>query len=89
MPKYADALHVIAREYGFDTWSSLKLHTVITSEDPVEALTATIKANNASLVHEVLARHLSLKSRINEPRPNYGFDAPAIIAAAHKENSDC
>jgi hypothetical protein len=88
MPKYADALHVIAREYGFDTWSSLKLHTIVTSEDPVEALTLAIKANDTSLVHEVLARHSSLKSRINEPLPSYGFDALAIIATAHKENRE-
>ncbi len=85
-PKYADALHVIAREYGFETWSALKLHTIIASEDPVEALTAAIKANDASLVREVLTRHSSLKSRINEPLPNYSFDTPAIVAAAQKEN---
>jgi hypothetical protein len=36
-PKLADALHVIAREYGFDTWPVLKLHVQAASEDPVEA----------------------------------------------------
>ena len=85
-PKLADALHVIAREYGFDTWPALKIHIGIASEDPVEALTTAIKANDVSLVRGVLARHSSLKARINEPLPNYGFDAPAIIAAVHKEN---
>ena len=87
-PKLADALHVIAREYGFDTWPALKLHLAIASEDPFEALTAALKANQVSLVREVLARHPSLYSRINEPLPNYGFDAPAIIAAVHKENRE-
>ena len=37
-PKLADALHVIAREYGFDTWPALKVHIEIASEDPVAAL---------------------------------------------------
>lgn len=87
-PKLADALHVIAREYGFDTWPALKLHIEVSSEDPVEALTAAIKADNASLVRDVLARHPSLKSRINEPLPNYGFDSPAIIAAVQKGNRE-
>lgn len=87
-PKLADALHVIAREYGFDTWPALKLHIGVSSEDPVEALTAAIKANSASLVRDILARHPSLKARINEPLPSYGFDAPAIIAAVHKENRE-
>ncbi len=84
----ADALHVIAREHGFDTWPALKLHIDVTSEDPLEALTAAIKSNNASLVRDVLTRHASLKSQINNPLPNYGFDAPAMIAAVHKENRE-
>ena len=84
--KLADALHVIAREYGFETWPALKLHIAAGSEDPVEALTAAIKGNDAALVRSVLARHPQLKAQINEPLPNYSFDAPAIIAAVHKEN---
>ena len=56
-PKLADALHIIAREYGFDTWPALKLHVDVASEEPVEALTAAIKANNPSLVRDVLAHH--------------------------------
>jgi ankyrin repeat protein len=87
-PKLADALHVIAREYGFDTWPALKLHIDVASEDPVEALTAAIKANNASLVRDVLVRHPSLKSRIDEPLPNYSFDTPAIVAAVQRENRE-
>ncbi len=81
-PKLADALHVIAREHGFDTWPALKLHVEAASENPVNALTAAVKANNAMLVRAVLARHPSLQSRLNEPLPNYGFDAPALFAAA-------
>ena len=87
-PKLADALHVIAGEYGFETWPALKLRIEASSEDPIEALTAAIKANSAAVVREVLTRHPSLKSRINEPLPNYGFDAPAIVAAVHKENRE-
>jgi ankyrin repeat protein len=87
-PKLADALHVIAREYGFDTWPALKLHIDIASENPAEALTAAIKADNASLVRDVLSRHPSLKSRINDPLPNYDFDTPAIIAAVNNNNRE-
>jgi hypothetical protein len=86
-PKLADALHVIARELGFDTWPMLKLHIEAASEDPV-ALTAAVKANSASLVRDILTRHPSLRSRINEPLPNYGFDAPALIAAVNHENRE-
>jgi hypothetical protein len=87
-PKLADALHIIAREYGFDTWPALKLHIEVASEELVEALTAAIKANNPSLVRDVLAHHPSLKFRINEPLPNYSFDTPPLIAAVQKENRE-
>jgi ankyrin repeat protein len=87
-PKLADALHIIAREYDFDTWPALKVHIDVVSGEPVEALTAAIKANNPSLVRDVLVRHPSLKCRINEPLPNYSFDTPPIIAAVQKENRE-
>lgn len=87
-PKLADALHVIAREYGFDTWPALKFHVEANSADPVEALTAAVKANSASLVTETLARYPVLRSRLNEPLPNYGFQAPALFAAVNHNNRE-
>jgi len=87
-PKLADALHVIAREYGFDTWPALKLHIAVNSEEPFAALSAAVKDNNAALVRQVLARHSSLKQNINKPLPNYSFDTQAIVAAAQKNNRE-
>src|ERR1041385_5983090 len=87
-PKLADALHVIAREYGFDTWPALKFHIEASSENPVEALIAAVKANSATLVRQAFVRHPSLKSRINEPLPNYGFDEPALFAAVSRNNRE-
>lgn len=86
--KLADALHVIAREYGFETWPALKLHIDTTSEDPVAALAAAIKARRASLVAELLTRHPSLKTRLNEPLPGLDFDMPALLAAAYQDNRE-
>jgi ankyrin repeat protein len=87
-PKLADAQHVIAREYGLDSWTKLKAHVAALSDDPVEALTAAIKANDAPLLRQVLKRYPALTSKLDEPLPNYGFDAPALIAAVHKENRE-
>lgn len=87
-PKLADALHVIAREHGFDNWPALKLHVEIASDDAVAALTAAIKANDAKLVRDVVGRHPLLRERINEPLPELSFDIPAIIAAVHKNNRE-
>lgn len=87
-PKLADALHAIAREYGFDTWASLKGHVESSSEDPVQALTGAVRANDAALVRQVLKRHPALKSRLDEPLPNFGFDAPALIGAVNHGNRE-
>jgi ankyrin repeat protein len=87
-PKLADALHVIAREYGFDNWANLKAHVGALSDDPMEALTAAIKANDAPLLRQVLERYPALKARLNEPLPDYSFDTPALIAAVHRENRE-
>src|SRR5215469_14754158 len=66
-PKLADALHVIAREHGFETWPALKLNVEAASENPVEALIAALRANDAVLVRKVLARHPAFKTQINAP----------------------
>ena len=87
-PRLADALHVIAREYGFDTWPALKLHIEVASEDAMQALSVAIKTNQAALVRDVLSRHPSLKTRINEPLPDHSFDVPAIFAAVQRENRE-
>jgi ankyrin repeat protein len=86
--RLAQAQLVIAREYGFDSWAKLKAQVGALSDDPVEALTAAIKANDAPLVRQVLARYPVLKSTLDEPLPNYSFDTPAIVAAVQKDNRD-
>src|SRR6202012_4766840 len=87
-PKLADAQHVIAREYGFDNWANLKVHVGALSDDPMNALTAAIKANEAALLQQALVRFPALKDRLDEPLPNYSFDTPALIAAVGKENRE-
>lgn len=87
-PKFADALHAIAREYGFATWPKLKFQVESSSEDSAQALTAAIRSNDPSLVRSVLKRNPPLRERINEPLPGYGFDVPPIVAAAHRENRE-
>jgi ankyrin repeat protein len=85
-PKLADAQHVIAREYGFDNWAGLKVQVASLSDNPMEALSAAIKANDAALLRQILNRYPGL--HLDEPLPDYSFDAPAIVAAVHKENRE-
>jgi ankyrin repeat protein len=51
-------------------------------------LSAAIKANNAPLLRQILKRHPELKPRLDEPLPDYAFDAPALVAAVHKDNRE-
>ena len=86
--RLAEAQLVIAREYGFDDWAKLKAHVGALSDDPFEALTAAVKANDAAQVRQVLARSPALRSKLDEPLPHYSFDMPAIVAAVYKDNRD-
>jgi ankyrin repeat protein len=52
----------------------------------MEALSAAVKANDAPLVRQILRSHPDLK--LDEPLPDYSFDAPALIAAVHKKNRE-
>ena len=87
-PKLADALHVIAREYGFATWPALKTYVELGSEDAITALIAAIKSDDAQALRKVLARHPEVRAAIDEPLPGYGFDEPALLAAVHKQNQE-
>jgi ankyrin repeat protein len=58
------------------------------SDNPMEGLSAAIKANDAPLLRQILKRHPELKPQLDEPLPDYSFDAPALIAAVHKENRE-
>ena len=79
---------MIAREYGFESWANLKAHVGALSDDPMEALTAAIKANDAPLLRQILERYPPLKAKLDEPLPGYSFDTPALIAAVQKENRE-
>jgi ankyrin repeat protein len=84
-PKLADAQHVIARDYGFATWPKLKEHVeaVTRALEPVEMLTAAVRASDAGKVARAFAEHPELKARINEPMHNYG-DMQALLAAVQR-----
>lgn len=86
--KLADAQHVLAREYGFDTWAKLKEHVELASAAPGEALCAAVKANDAAAVAKLLEQHPQLKSGLNGPLAGYGFGLTALYAAVQRSNRE-
>ncbi|MGH9612750.1 MAG: ankyrin repeat domain-containing protein, partial [Bryobacteraceae bacterium] len=68
-PKLADALHAIAREYGFATWAKLKSRVEALGLSPAEALKAAVCNSDVARVREVLERYPELRARIDDPLP--------------------
>src|SRR5215469_5276228 len=70
--KLADAQHLVARDYGFVSWSKLKEHVEFLTFTPIEQLLAAVCAQNAQRAEQVLEAHPELKAELNQPLPTYG-----------------
>jgi ankyrin repeat protein len=79
----ADAQFVLAREYGFASWTELKRH-IDERVEPTESVERQMHAafirGDAAAVRHLFQRHPELREWINAPV--FGFDSPAIVAYA-------
>jgi ankyrin repeat protein len=78
-PKLSEAQRLIAREYGFDSWSKLKKHVEFLAAPNAEVLQQARRAfqdDDAAAFRQVLERYPMLNARINEPLAE--FDSPLI-----------
>jgi len=88
VPKLADALHVVAREYGFASWPKLKEHVESLTRilSPAELLSAAICAGDADKTASVLEKHPELKAQLDGPMANYGAEATPLLAAVQRSD---
>src|SRR5262245_44223907 len=80
---------VLAREYGFASWTRLKAHVESLAPEVTDAIAeikTAIQADDAGRVRRVLDRHPELKARINEPVGP--FDSPALHSARSRAMLD-
>jgi ankyrin repeat protein len=77
----ADAQFVIAREYGFDSWSKLKRH-VEGATDRVKAFFAAIRAGDRTRVQALIAED----SALVRARDEDDFGAPPITLATYRND---
>ena len=61
-PRLADAQRMVAREYGFASWTQLKRHVESLTVDPVDALVAAVKANDVDAAKRLLEHHAELRA---------------------------
>jgi ankyrin repeat protein len=78
-PKLSDAQHLIARDYGFDSWSVLKERVESLAEktaDPLELAKKAFQEDNAATVRRLLQLHPRLRAMLYDPIA--AFDSPPI-----------
>ncbi len=78
-PKLSDAQHLVARDYGFDSWSKLKERVESLAEkadDPLELAKKAFREDDAATVRQLLKRYPQLRAMVNEPMAD--FDSQAI-----------
>jgi ankyrin repeat protein len=88
--KLADAQHVIAREYGFSSWTVLKEHveSLEADENPRTALIDAAQADDVAKARALLQRHATLRAQIKDPWPEIPFGGRPIGAAAQHKSKE-
>jgi ankyrin repeat protein len=89
-PALADALHVIAKEYGFATWMQLKerVESIAAEQDPRAALVTAVRANDTTRAREILARHKELRRVLDDAMPELPFGGTILGPAVHHQNRE-
>ncbi|MEO7084752.1 MAG: ankyrin repeat domain-containing protein [Gemmatimonadaceae bacterium] len=89
-PKLSDAHHLLANEYGFTNWSSLKSEVLVRASDanPFAALAAAVRAGDTSRASSILSRHSNLKRRLDDSLPNDDFGGTALTTAASAKSQE-
>src|SRR4051812_5247528 len=83
-----EAQLIVAREYGFESWSKLKQYVASVNE-PVPVLQQLISAfhqGDAPRLAELLAEHPEFRSRINQPLPEGAFGCTPLLFAVQQGN---
>ena len=85
----ADAQFVLAREYGFASWSALKQAIESRRGDtlqPVERFKRAVHDGDIDALRLLLPVRDALRDMVNAPV--FGFDSPALVAVAGRGNAE-
>lgn len=85
--KLSHAQAVIAREYGFASWSKLK-RFIESSLSAADAFAHAVHAKDAAAVPRILQDHPELKDRLDEPLPGGSFGATPLLVALQNDDRE-
>ena len=88
--KLSQAQLVIAREYGYVSWTKLKdaVESQVAGKDPMEELVRAVLASDTQRVARTLKKHPQLRSRLNDGIPEVSFGSTLLIAAVQRTNKE-
>ena len=70
--KLADAQLVIARGYGFESWSDMKRKIESLTRSPKELFFTAVRNGDVSRARELLKEHADVQRAVNEPAGDFG-----------------
>ena len=56
--------------------------------DPMQSLSAAVRANDVTNLRAILDQHPELRSRLDEALPGGSFGETALLAAVHRANTE-
>jgi ankyrin repeat protein len=77
--KLHDAQLVVARGYGFESWTAMKRKIESLTKTPSERFDIAIREGDAEAARDLLSAHAAIRAAINEPR--FDYDSPALHQA--------
>jgi ankyrin repeat protein len=85
-PRLAEAQRMVARDYGFASWTQLKRHVETLTVNPVDALVSAVKANDVDAAKRLLENHAELREVLNDSLRGLAFGATILNPAVQWAN---
>lgn len=80
--KLADAQLVVARGYGFESWTALRRKIDSLSRTPVEQFRSTVRSGDAEAVRALLEHYPEVRDSVNAPIGAFGT-RPVVMARSN------
>ena len=77
--RLADAQLVVARGYGFESWTALRRKIDSLTKTPVEQFRSALRAGDADAVRDLLEQHADVRAAVNAPIGPFGGRPASMV----------